>query len=113
MVPAAANPADGAPTPRTGPPRTRAGRPATRGCYDPERRARSASPYEPTHAECRGPRSRPAADRYLLATLAYGLLFFTGRRLARRAATPLLRGTVVLHLATLVCVDLRWQQFPA
>lgn len=50
---------------------------------------------------------------YLLATIAYGLLFFAEHALARRAATPLLASTVVLHLAYLTAVTLRFQQFPA
>jgi len=50
---------------------------------------------------------------YLLAAVAYGLLFFAGHGLARRAATPLLAGTALLHLAFLVGVTLRWGQFPA
>jgi ABC-type uncharacterized transport system permease subunit len=49
---------------------------------------------------------------YGLATLAYAVLFFTGRQSARRAAAPLLRVAVVLHLGYLVWLTLRWQQFP-
>lgn len=50
---------------------------------------------------------------YLSAAIAYGLLFFSGRPLARRLATPLLAGTVLLHLAAVVALTLRWRQFPA
>lgn len=50
---------------------------------------------------------------YLLATIAYGLIFFADHGLADRSATPLLGGTVVLHLVYLVAVTLRWNQFPA
>lgn len=50
---------------------------------------------------------------YLLAAIAYGLLFFAEHPLARRSATPLLVATVVLHLAFLTAVTLRFQQFPA
>lgn len=49
---------------------------------------------------------------YALATTAYGILFFSGRQAARRAAAPLLRTAVVLHLAYLVWLTVRWQQFP-
>lgn len=50
---------------------------------------------------------------YLSAAIAYGLLFFTGQRLARRVATPLLAGTALLHVGALVALTLRWRQFPA
>jgi ABC-type uncharacterized transport system permease subunit len=49
---------------------------------------------------------------YGLATTAYGVLFFTGRPGARRAAAPLLRLAVVSHFAYLVWLTARWQQFP-
>ena len=50
---------------------------------------------------------------YLSAAIAYGLLFFTARPLARRLSTPLLAGTVAFHVAYLVAVTLRFRQFPA
>lgn len=50
---------------------------------------------------------------YLSAAIAYGLLFFTARPLARRLSTPLLAGTVAFHLAVLVAVTVRFRQFPA
>ena len=50
---------------------------------------------------------------YLLAAIAYGLLFFADHALARRSASPLLAGTILLHLAYLVAVTVRWSQFPA
>jgi ABC-type transport system involved in cytochrome c biogenesis permease subunit len=50
---------------------------------------------------------------YLLAAIAYGLLFFAEHPLARRSATPMLLATVVLHLGYLVGVTLQWNQFPA
>ena len=49
---------------------------------------------------------------YGLATAAYGALFFTGHPTARRAAAPLLHLAVGLHLAQLVWLTARWQQFP-
>lgn len=50
---------------------------------------------------------------YLAATAVYGTLFFTASPRARRLATPLLAGTVALHLATLATMTARWQQLPA
>ncbi len=50
---------------------------------------------------------------YLLVTVIYGWLFFAEHRRARRLAQPLLRGTLVMHLAYLVMLAVRWQQFPA
>ena len=50
---------------------------------------------------------------YLSAAIAYGLLFFTARPLARRLSTPLLAGTVAFHAAYLLAVTLRFRQFPA
>jgi ABC-type uncharacterized transport system permease subunit len=50
---------------------------------------------------------------YAAAAVAYGLLFFRGAGSpARRVASPLLRATVVAHLAWLVWLTWRWQQFP-
>jgi ABC-type uncharacterized transport system permease subunit len=50
---------------------------------------------------------------YLLAAMAYGLLFFAENDLARKSASPLLRVTVALHVAYLVGVTVRYSQFPA
>ncbi len=50
---------------------------------------------------------------YLLVTAAYGWLFFAGHAAARRLAPPLLHATLALHLAYLVLLAVRWQQFPA
>jgi ABC-type uncharacterized transport system permease subunit len=49
---------------------------------------------------------------YGLATAAYGVLFFTGRRGAQRAAAPLLQAAITLHLAYLGWLTWRWAQFP-
>jgi ABC-type uncharacterized transport system permease subunit len=49
---------------------------------------------------------------YAAATVAYGHLFFTGSRGARRTAGPLLLGTVLLHLGYLAWLTVRWEQFP-
>lgn len=50
---------------------------------------------------------------YLAAAIAYGLVFFSDNALARRVATPLLGATVVVHLAHLTAVTVRFDQFPA
>jgi ABC-type uncharacterized transport system permease subunit len=50
---------------------------------------------------------------YALATAIYGLLFFRGDAAARRLASPLLQGTVALHLVWLGWLTWRWQQFPS
>jgi ABC-type uncharacterized transport system permease subunit len=50
---------------------------------------------------------------YLAAAIAYGLVFFSDNTLARRAATPLLGATVVVHLLHLAAVTVRFDQFPA
>ena len=50
---------------------------------------------------------------YLLAAVAYGFLFFTAHPAAARWATPLLRGTVLLHAASLVGLGFLHRQFPA
>jgi ABC-type uncharacterized transport system permease subunit len=51
---------------------------------------------------------------YVAAAAAYGWLFFGGTASpARRLASPLLGTTVALHLAWLVWLTWRWQQFPA
>lgn len=49
---------------------------------------------------------------YALATAAYGVLFFTGRREARRVASPMLLLAITLHLAYLAWLTWRWSQFP-
>ncbi|HEV8631145.1 MAG TPA: cytochrome c biogenesis protein CcsA [Thermoanaerobaculia bacterium] len=49
---------------------------------------------------------------YALATGAYGVLFFTGRREASVWASPLLQLAVALHLAYLAWLTWRWEQFP-
>ena len=49
---------------------------------------------------------------YGAATAVYGRLFFQGAAGARRLASPLLQATVALHLAWLVWLTWRWQQFP-
>lgn len=50
---------------------------------------------------------------YLLAAVAYGLVFFTSNRTADRLASPWLLGTVGVHLAYLGALTLRWRQLPA
>jgi len=50
---------------------------------------------------------------YLVVTAAYGYHFFAGHRAAERLAPPLLRVTLALHLAYLVLLAARWNQFPA
>jgi ABC-type uncharacterized transport system permease subunit len=50
---------------------------------------------------------------YLLAAVGYGFLFFTGSEEVKRRVPSLLRLTLLLHLAYLVVLALRWQQFPA
>ena len=50
---------------------------------------------------------------YLLAAIAYGLIFFAAHPVAVRAATPALRGAVLLHLAYLAALAMQWRQFPA
>ncbi|MEM9293931.1 MAG: cytochrome c biogenesis protein CcsA [Acidobacteriota bacterium] len=49
---------------------------------------------------------------YLLLVLTYGLLFFRGEGGASRIARPLLWGTILLHLAYLAAITVRWEQFP-
>jgi HemX protein len=50
---------------------------------------------------------------YLLVAIDYGFLFFAAAPFAERTATPALRGTVLLHLASLVAATFQWEQFPA
>lgn len=50
---------------------------------------------------------------YLLVAVDYGTLFFAGLPFARRSTTPALRSVVLLHLADLVALTMRWHQFPA
>ncbi len=50
---------------------------------------------------------------YLSTAVAYGMLFFSGHSTAERAATPLLRITLILHVGYLVLLAVRWHQFPA
>jgi ABC-type uncharacterized transport system permease subunit len=50
---------------------------------------------------------------YALATAVYGRVFFRADPAARRLASPLLLGTVGLHLLWLAWLTWRWQQFPA
>lgn len=50
---------------------------------------------------------------YLLAGLSYGYHFFASQPAAGRVGSLVLRGTVLLHLAYLVLLTVRWQQFPA
>ena len=49
---------------------------------------------------------------YAVATAVYGWLFFRGAAAARRLASPILQVTVALHLAWLIWLTWRWQQFP-
>ena len=49
---------------------------------------------------------------YAAATAAYGVLFFTAHKGARRLASPLLQAAVALHLAYLGWLTWRWSQFP-
>lgn len=49
---------------------------------------------------------------YALATAAYGLLFFTGHKTARRIASPMLLLAIALHVGYLAWLTLRWEQFP-
>ncbi|MEM6456894.1 MAG: cytochrome c biogenesis protein CcsA [Acidobacteriota bacterium] len=50
---------------------------------------------------------------YLLVVIAYGFRFFgTDHRLVAWS-TPMLRGTLLLHLLYLVGLGMRWQQLPA
>lgn len=50
---------------------------------------------------------------YLLVMVGYGFYFFAEHALAKRAAPLLLRLTLTLHMAQLVMLGVRWQQFPA
>lgn len=50
---------------------------------------------------------------YLVVAADYGVLFFTGHPVAKRTATPALRGAVALHLGYIVLLTVRWEQFPA
>lgn len=50
---------------------------------------------------------------YLATAIAYGIFFFSRQEVARRVASPLLTGTLVLHVAYLTLLTLRWEQFPA
>jgi ABC-type uncharacterized transport system permease subunit len=50
---------------------------------------------------------------YLLVTVGYGFLFFAAHPVATRAATPALRGTVLLHLGWLIALGVHYEQFPA
>jgi HemX protein len=50
---------------------------------------------------------------WLLVVVDYGFVFFAADARAQRAATPALRGTVLLHLAYLVGLAVHWHQFPA
>jgi ABC-type uncharacterized transport system permease subunit len=50
---------------------------------------------------------------YLLVAIDYGFLFFAAAPFAERTATPALRGTVLLHLASLAAATVQWGQFPA
>jgi ABC-type uncharacterized transport system permease subunit len=50
---------------------------------------------------------------YLLATVAYGYLFFGSSKIAGALAQPLLRANLALHLLYLVLLAIRWNQFPA
>lgn len=50
---------------------------------------------------------------YLVSASLYGVLFFTGNAVTRRAAPIALRVTLATHLAVLVALTVRWHQFPA
>ncbi|MEM7050001.1 MAG: cytochrome c biogenesis protein CcsA [Acidobacteriota bacterium] len=50
---------------------------------------------------------------YLIATVAYGDLFFSDPGRSGRLAAPWLRATLFLHLAALVVLTARWRQLPA
>ncbi len=50
---------------------------------------------------------------YLGAAISYGFIFFASHPTANRAATPALRGSLVLHLAYLAALAVQHQQFPA
>jgi ABC-type uncharacterized transport system permease subunit len=50
---------------------------------------------------------------YLLAAALYGVIFFVDHPVAQRAATPTLQAALLLHLAYLVTLGLRWDQLPA
>lgn len=50
---------------------------------------------------------------YLAAAIAYGAFFFNRQPFAERLATPVLRGALLFHLATLTVLTVRWEQFPA
>ncbi|HVR30091.1 MAG TPA: cytochrome c biogenesis protein CcsA [Thermoanaerobaculia bacterium] len=50
---------------------------------------------------------------YLLVAVDYGFLFFSSRSLSPRSASLGLRAVLLLHLAYLVLLTLRWQQLPA
>lgn len=49
---------------------------------------------------------------YLIATVAYGLLFYLRSETAGRWAAPIFRGTLLLHFAYLVAVSWRYHQLP-
>ncbi len=50
---------------------------------------------------------------YLLLVVVYGALFFSRHPRAERWASPLLLGTLALHLAYLVGLGFKWHQLPA
>ena len=50
---------------------------------------------------------------YLLVAIDYAFLFYSSNPVAEKTATPALRGTVLLHLAYLIVLTMRWEQFPA
>jgi ABC-type uncharacterized transport system permease subunit len=50
---------------------------------------------------------------YLLVAIDYGFLFFNGRSLSPRSAAWGLRAVLVLHLAYLAILTVRWNQLPA
>jgi ABC-type uncharacterized transport system permease subunit len=49
---------------------------------------------------------------WALTAAAYGVLFFSGRDAARRAAVGLLPAAVTLHFGYLAWLAVRWRQFP-
>ncbi len=50
---------------------------------------------------------------YMLLVIVYGLLFFAAHRRAQQLARPTLLLTLIVHLAYLVLLGVRFQQFPA
>ena len=50
---------------------------------------------------------------YLAAVTAYGLSFFAERKSAARWSRPLLLVALAVHLADLILLTIRWEQFPS